>query len=62
MMSVPKDLNIPIGYRLTPELKTERIQVRIRPSIKEAVKEEADARGISLNEYINQTLEAAVST
>lgn len=53
-------INIPTGYRLAPELKTERIPLRIKPSIKEILKKRADDKKVSLNEYINQVLESSI--
>lgn len=57
MMTMPNELNIPKGYRLAPELKTERIQLLVKPSTKEVIKAKAEAQGISINECINQILE-----
>lgn len=51
------ELDIPLGYRLAPELKTERIQLLIKPSIKEAIKLKADQAHMSLNEYVNMIIE-----
>ena len=50
-------INIPIGYRLAPELKTERTVLLMKPSVKETYKQHADEEGVSLNEYINRILE-----
>ena len=60
-MTLPNELNIPAGYRLAPELKTERIQLLVKPSTKEVIKAKADAEGISLNECVNQILEAQIA-
>ena len=56
-----EQINIPVGYRLAPEPKSERVQLLIRPSIKDALKKKADTEKVSLNEYINQVLEKAVN-
>lgn len=56
-----QNLNIPVGYQLVPEYKTERIQLLIRPSIKRETIRLAKEKGKSLNEYIEQLLEANIS-
>ena len=48
---------VPRGYKLVKESKSGRINLLVRPSTKEALKEEADRRGISTNELINKILE-----
>ena len=53
-------MNIPGGYRLAPEPKSERVQLLIRPSIKDALKKKADTEKVSLNECINRVLEEYV--
>lgn len=52
-----KDLVVPAGYRLVPELKSERIHVSVQPSLKEKIKRKAAGQHISVNEYINRLLE-----
>lgn len=47
----------PQGYRIAPEFKTARVQLLIRPTIKNAIRSAAAAQGISLNELIGQILE-----
>lgn len=48
--------NIPIGYALKPESKSKRLNLLIRPSIYEALKDKAQAAGTSVNDYINEIL------
>lgn len=50
-------LNIPKGYRLAPEFKSERMQLLVKPATKEAIKQAAAAQGVSMNELINQLLD-----
>lgn len=52
----------PEGYKANPlyvEKKTRRLQLVLQPSLYERVKRQAQARGISLNEYVCQALEKA---
>lgn len=54
----PQDgFSVPKGYRLAPEFKSERVQLLIRPVLKEVVKRAAAERGISMNEFICQLIE-----
>lgn len=48
--------NLPIGYEIKPESKTKRLNLLIRPSIYEALKDKAQAAGTSVNDYINEIL------
>lgn len=51
---------IPEGYKLNPyliEKKSRRLQLLIKPSLYEKVKERATEAGTSINDYINTTLE-----
>ena len=48
---------IPKGYKLVRENKSARLQLLIRPSTKEALKEEAAALGISVNDLANNIFE-----
>lgn len=57
-MKTPK---IPLGYRLVPERKSERIQLLIRPSIKKETAKLAKENGKSLNDYIESLLEANIT-
>ena len=47
----------PKGYRLVREQKSERMQLLIRPTTKEAIKKAAQAQGISMNDLVNQLLD-----
>lgn len=50
----------PNGYKLNPayiETKSKRVQLLMQPSLYSKIKDLADQAGISLNEYIHQTLE-----
>ena len=49
--------DIPKGYRLVKETKSERMHIMLRPSIKEGLKAKADAQGTSVNDLINSILE-----
>lgn len=51
-----KDPGIPGGMRLVPELKSERTNLLLRPSLKKGLKAAADARGTSLNDLINDII------
>ena len=53
----PEGVIIPKGYRLVKEMKTERVQLLVRPTTKEQIKKEAAEKGISLNDLVNQILE-----
>lgn len=49
----------PDGYKPNPEYietKSKRVQLLVQPSVYEAVKAKAKARGISTNEAINEAL------
>lgn len=50
------------GYRVNPlymEKKTRRLQLVLRPSLYAQAKRQAQAQGISLNEYVCRALERA---
>ena len=51
------DIKVPAGYRLQREYKSERMQLLIRPTTKKMIKQQADARGISMNDLVNQILD-----
>ena len=53
------DMNgdIPKGYVLVKENKSERMQLLVRPTLKEAIKKEAQAQGLSMNDLINNIFE-----
>lgn len=48
---------IPKGFKLTRENKSERMQLLVRPTTKEAIKKAAAAQGVSMNDLINQILD-----
>ena len=53
----PEGLEIPKGYRLVKENKSARLQLLVRPGIKEELKRIADARGQSMNDLANEILQ-----
>ena len=48
---------IPSGYMIMPEVKSERLQLLIKPATKQAMKAEAIRAGKSVNALINEILE-----
>lgn len=54
---VQQDFTIPKGYRLEKEYKSERMQLLVRPTTKEAIKKAAAAQGLSMNDLVNQILD-----
>ena len=52
---IKKD-SIPLGYELKPESKSKRLNLLIRPTVYEALKDKAKAEGVSANEYINNLI------
>ena len=55
--------DIPAGYKPNPlfvEIKSRRLQLLVQPSLYEAIKEQAKAKGISVNEFAHRALEKAV--
>ena len=48
---------IPKGYKLVKENKSERMQLLVRPTLKEAIKQEAAAQGLSMNDLVNNIFE-----
>lgn len=54
-------VEIPAGYVLKPEGKSKRLNLLISPTLYESVKAAAQAQGISVNAYINETLQREVS-
>lgn len=52
-----EDLTAPKGYKLVRENKSERMQLLVRPTTKEAIKKAAAAQGLSMNDLINQILD-----
>lgn len=56
----PEGYDVPKGYRLAKELKSERLQLLVRPTTKEELKKAAQAQGISVNDLINNLLDEYV--
>lgn len=52
--------NIPAGYRLVRETKSERIQLLLTPTIKDKMRLAAKLKGLSMNEWCHQVFEEAV--
>ena len=50
-------VTIPKGYRLVKENKSDRMQLLVRPALKEAIKQEAEAQGVSMNDLVNRIFE-----
>lgn len=50
-------VSIPKGYKLVKENKSQRMQLLVRPAIKEALKAEAEAQGLSMNDLANNIFE-----
>lgn len=48
---------IPEGYKLVRENKSARMQLLIRPAVKDAIKAEAAAKGVSMNDLVNDIFE-----
>lgn len=48
---------VPRGYELRKESKSERLQLLIRPTTKNAIKDMAEILGVSTNDFINTILE-----
>ena len=54
--------DLPEGYVIQKEKKTERTNLIFRPTLKARLKEEADKRGTSLNEVVHELLEKALDS
>lgn len=50
-------VTIPKGYKLVKENKSERMQLLVRPVVKDAIKKAADEQGLSMNELVNGIFE-----
>lgn len=50
-------VQIPKGYKLVKENKSERMQLLIRKTLKDAIREEAAAQGLSMNDLVNNIFE-----
>ena len=49
--------SIPKGYKLVKESKSERMQLLVSKTLKDAIKQEAKAQGLSMNELANAIFE-----
>lgn len=49
--------NIPEGYKLVPESKSKRLQLLVKPSTHEKLKNLAKAEDLSINEIANRAIE-----
>lgn len=64
MLPMSGKVTPPKGYKLNPEYietKSRRLQLLIKPSIHEAIKERATALGVSTNDLINTILQAYIN-
>lgn len=52
-----KDAVVPDGYRLVKEVKSERMQLLVRPTLKKELKKAAKAKKVSTNDLVNQIFE-----
>ena len=50
-------VTIPKGYKLVKENKSERMQLLVRPALKDAIRAEAEAQGLSMNDLVNNIFE-----
>ena len=50
-------VTIPKGYKLVKENKSQRMQLLVRPTLKDAIKAEAAAQGLSMNDLVNNIFE-----
>ncbi len=48
---------VPVGYRITPEPKSKRLNLLIRPSVYDALKQNAIVQNVSVNQLINEILQ-----
>lgn len=53
----PDGYVVPEGYKLVRAAKSERIQLLVRPDIKDKLKDLAAAEGVSMNELANRIFE-----
>lgn len=59
-----REAKAPEGYKLNPkyvETKSQRLQLLIQPSTQRALKEQAELKGISVNELANLLLKAGLN-
>ncbi len=52
-----KEITIPKGYKLVKENKSKRMQLLVRPAIKDAIRAKAKAQGLSMNDLVNNIFE-----
>lgn len=50
-------IDIPKGYKLVKENKSQHMHLLVRPAIKNAIKAEAEAQGLSMNDLANTIFE-----
>ena len=50
-------VTIPKGYKLVKENKSQRMQLLVRPALKDAIRSEAEAQGLSMNDLVNNIFE-----
>lgn len=50
-------VDVPKGYKLVKETKSERMQLLVRPTLKDTIKKEADRQGLSMNDLVNDIFE-----
>ena len=50
-------VTIPKGYKLVKENKSQRMQLLVRPALKDAIRAEAEAQNISMNDLVNNIFE-----
>ena len=50
-------VTIPKGYKLVRENKSQRMQLLVRPAVKSAIRAEAEAQGLSMNDLVNNIFE-----
>lgn len=61
-IKAPTGVKAPAGYKYNPlyiETKTKRLQLVLQPSLYERIKNEAEKKGLSINEFCHQALDQA---
>lgn len=56
-----ESFKVPEGYKLSRLNKSERLQLLVRPDTKTNIKQIAARKGLSMNDLVNQILEAYVN-
>ncbi len=46
----------PEGYKLVPEVRSERLQLTLTPTLKKELTEEARKKGVSVNQFVNECI------